>query len=136
MKKCLMILVVVISTLVSCSVDDDSPTFHFEIMPIESVQMPEEFVYGETYEISMDYIRTSGCHVFNSFLYQIDEQERTVGVINTVYTNTICETLEENVSVSFDFIVTSYDTYVFKFFQGEDEEGVDQYLIMEVPVVE
>ena len=28
------------------------------------------------------------------------------------------------------------ETYLFKFFQGEDAQGVDQYYIIEVPVVE
>ena len=132
-------MVVVIATLNSCSIDDDAnaQSFNFEIMPIESVEMPEEFLYGETYEIFMDYIKPSGCHVFNDFLYQINEQERTVVIVNTVYTDNICEEDPETVTVSFQFTVTSLETHVFKFFQGQDEalNGADQYLIIEVPVV-
>ncbi len=135
-------MVVVITTLNSCSLDDDNAadaqSFYFEIMAIESVEMPEEFIFGETYEIFMDYIKPTSCHVFNDFLYQINGQERTVGIWNTVYTDGVCEEDPETVTVSFQFLVTSLDTYVFKFYQGEDEasNGVDQYLIIEVPVVE
>ena len=129
-------MVVAMATLTSCSIDDEGQSFHFEIMPIESVDMPEEFEFGGTYEIFIDYVKPTNCHVFNDFLYQINEQERTVGIINTVYTDTICEEDPETVTVSFRFLVTSLETYVFKFYQGEDEEGIDQYLIIEVPVIE
>ncbi len=136
MKRYFLIIAILIFTLTSCSTDDDTPSFYFEILPIESAEMPEQFVFGETYEIFIDYIRPTDCHVFNDFLYQKNGQERTVGIINTVYTDNICLVLEENVTVSFQFNVTSFETYIFKFYQGEDEEGFDQYLIIEVPVVE
>tara|TARA_R100001369_G_scaffold13407_1_gene27742 strand:- start:529 stop:939 length:411 start_codon:yes stop_codon:yes gene_type:complete len=136
MKKYLLSIVVVIVTLTSCNIDDDVPSFYLEVLPIESVEMPEQFIYGEIHEIFIDYIRPSSCYVFNDFLYQINEQERTVGIINTVYTDNACEENAETVTVSFQFNVTSFETYVFKFYQGEDEDGIDEYLIMEVPVVE
>ncbi len=136
MKKYLLSIVIVIATLTSCSIDDDVQSFYLEVLPIESAEMPEQFIYGETHEIFMDYIRPTGCHVFNDFLYQINGQERTVVIINTVYTDNACEDNPETVTVSFQFNVTSFETYVFKFYQGENEDGVDQYLIMEVPVVE
>ena len=136
MKKYLLLMGVVISTLTSCGIDDDAQSFYFEILPIESVELPEEFMFGDTYEIFIDYIRPSSCYVFNDFLYQVNDQERTVGIWNTVYTDNACEEDPETVTVSFEFIVNSNETYVFKFFQGQDEDGVDQYLIIEVPVVE
>ena len=69
MKKYLLLVGVVISTLTSCGIDDDAQSFYFEILPIESVELPEEFVFGDTYEIFIDYIRPSSCYVFNDFLY-------------------------------------------------------------------
>jgi hypothetical protein len=135
MKK-ILLLILAISTLTSCSIDDNMPSYYLEVLPIESAEMPEEFVLGETHEIFIDYIRPTGCYVFNDFLYQINEQERTISILNTVYTDRPCEEDLETVTVSFQFIVTSLETYVFKFYQGEDEDEVDQYLIMEVPVVE
>jgi hypothetical protein len=136
MKKFLLLMVVVIATLNSCSIDDDAQSFHFEIMRIESVEMPQEFMFGTTHEIFMDYIKPTSCHVFNDFLYQINGQERIVGIINTLYTDNICAEDPETVTVSFQFNVTSLETYLFKFYQGEDADGIDQYLIIEVPVVE
>ena len=55
----------------SCSIDSDySPTFYLEVLPIESVNMPQEFVLGETYEIEITYNRPNGCYFFNDFFYQ------------------------------------------------------------------
>jgi hypothetical protein len=122
----------------SCSLDnDDSNDFYYEILPIESVDIPTEFTLGETYEITVSYLRPSGCYIFNEFYYTSELNQRTVAVINTVYPNRDCQTLEnELVDVSFNFIVTSNGTYIFRFWQGEDENGNDTYFIVEVPVVE
>ena len=121
----------------SCSIDSDySPTFYLEVLPIESVNMLQEIVLGETYEIEITYNRPNGCYFFNDFFYQTNENERTIAIINTVYTDLSCAQEEEFVDVNFTFQVTSSDTYIFKFFQGEDETGDDQYYILEVPVVE
>jgi hypothetical protein len=59
-----------------------------------------------------------------------------VAPITLVYENDNCETLD-NVTedATFNFIVTSNGSYIFKFWQGEDENGEDQYLTIEVPVV-
>ena len=74
----------------------------------------------------------------NDFIYEIDGQQRTVAVVNTVYTidNSTCAEDPEEVTVHFDFHVTSNETYIFKFYQGEDEQGTDQYYIVEVPVMD
>lgn len=137
MKQLFLICVFVLS-MVSCSLEDDSPNdFHFEILPIESVDIPEEFNFGQTYEIQVSYLRPSGCYVFNDFYYTSELNQRTVAVINTVYPNQPCEIFEnELVEVSFNFKVTSNGTYVFRFWQGEDENGNDMYFIVEVPVVD
>ena len=136
MKVKLLGLLVFTLFLTSCSIDDATRSFFVEVLPIQSVEMPDEFVFGETHEIFMDYTKPSDCYEFNNFLYQIDGQERTVGIINTVYTDVNCNPEPETVTVSFDFTVTSMETYVFKFYQGEGPDGTDQYLIVEVPVAD
>lgn len=122
----------------SCSVDGDSSgNFYTEFVPIESVDIPTEFTLGETYEIHVKYLRPSACYIFNDFYYASELNQRTVAVINTVYPNQNCAALDNQiVDVSFNFLVTSNGTYVFRFWQGEDENGNDTYYIVEVPVVE
>ena len=136
MKKIIFLLLIVISVS-SCSVDDDANNFYYEILPVESVVIPEEFELGQTYEITVTYLRPTNCHVFNNFYYESDLNQRTVAVVTSVYQNNDCLPLiDEEAQATFNFMVNSNGTYVFKFWQGEDENGNDLYYIVEVPVVE
>jgi hypothetical protein len=116
--------------------DDNSIDFEYQVMPIESVDMANSFVKGSTYVISMTYTAPTGCYEFYNFSYQVEGHERTIAVVNTVYNDPTCEPEPEQVEVNMDFMVTGDDVYVFKFFQGIDEEGQDLYYVVEVPVVE
>ena len=121
----------------SCSIDDDGTTYSFDVLPVESVDIPDEFTLGETYPITVSYLRPSTCHSFKEFYYLKENNERTVAPINYVFDRNDCETLEnELVEATFNFIVTSNGSYIFKFWQGEDNEGEAQYLTIEVPVVD
>lgn len=135
MKKIFFLLLIAIS-FSSCSVDDGND-FYYEILPVESVVIPEEFVLGQTYEITVTYLRPTTCHVFNNFYYESELNQRTVAIVTTVYQNNDCLPLiDQQVEATFNFMVNSNGTYVFKFWQGEDENGNDLYYIVEVPVVE
>lgn len=135
MKK-LVLLCVVMFSLASCSIDD-SNEYYNEILPIESVVIPEQFVLGKVYPITVKYIRPAGCYVFYDFYYTRELNQRTVAVVNSVFTNQNCGISEDaEVEATFNFKVTSNGTYVFKFWQGKDESGTDLYYIVEVPVVE
>jgi len=107
-----------------------------KVLPVESVDIPDEFELGETYPITVSYLRPSTCHGFKEFYYLKENNERTVAPITYVFDNNDCETLEDNlVEATFNFIVTSNGSYIFKFWQGEDTDGETQYLIIEVPVI-
>jgi len=137
MKRFALLVFVCIALLTSCSIDDDpSNNFYLEVLPIDSVVVPEHFVHGEHYDISITYTKPNSCYHFNDFIYEIDGHERTVAIVNTVYSNVECDEIPESVTVSFDFMVSGTETYVFKFYQGEDEDGVDQYYLVEIPVVD
>ena len=121
----------------SCSIDDDGTSFSFEILPVESVDIPEEFELGETYPITVSYFRPTTCHAFKEFYYLKENNERTVAPITYVFDNNDCEILDDNlVEATFNFKVTSNGSYIFKFWQGEDADGETQYLTIEVAVVE
>ncbi|WP_299363876.1 hypothetical protein [Winogradskyella sp.] len=138
MKKLNVLFALLALIFTSCSLDEDSnQNFNFKVMPIVSVDMPDHFIHGETYAISISYIRPNSCYEFNDFAYEIDGNERIIAIVNTVYgdENSNCTGEAEEVTVDFDFTVTSTDTYIFKFFQGEDHTtGLDQYHIVEVLV--
>ena len=121
----------------SCSVDDDTQDFNLEILPVESVEIPDSFTLGQTYPITVSYLKPSTCHLFREFYYAKENNIRTVAIIDYKYLNHDCEDLEnELVEATFNFNVTSNGSYIFKFWQGEDADGVDQYLTIEVPVIE
>lgn len=138
MKKYAFLVILFIVSLTSCSIEsDDSVTLYLEVLPIENVEVPEQFVYGQTYEIRMTYSKPNSCYEFNDFIYEINEQERTVALVNTVYVseNAACVPEPEQETVQFNFKVTGTEAYLFKFYQGEDEEGENLYYTVEVPVV-
>ena len=121
----------------SCDIGgDDEPNFSNEILPIQSVDVPDQFVLGEVHPISVTYTRPNGCFEFNSFIFQSDFNTRTVAVVDTFFQDETCTQETEIATVSFDFTVTNSQNHIFQFFQGQDEQGQDQFLIVEVPVVE
>ena len=139
----LAILCLISIALLSCSVDDKVNNFYLETLPIETVIVPESFISGETSVIGYTYIRSSTCHIFNDLYYSIDGNQRTIAVINRVYeeagNGNACSNLDgEIVSRTFDFMVNneSGTSYTFKFWQGEDQNGEDIYLTVNVPVIE
>lgn len=125
----------------SCSIDDSvDEEFRSEFLPIESVTIPSEMHHGEVYTIDYTYFKPSTCHIFHDLYYISESNYHTLAVINTVLTNvenTICKPLtDELVERSFTFLCeSSAGTYIFKFWQGVDENGQDIYLIHEVPIV-
>lgn len=130
-------LSLIVLLFISCSLDDDAPSYHSEFVAIESVDIPDEFVLGEVYPITVSYLKPSTCHSFRNFYYDKNLNERTVAVINYHFSGDNCEDLtDELVEASFDFIVTSNGSYIFKFWQGEDDNGEDIFLTVEVPVVD
>ena len=134
MKK-FLIFSLVAMLFISCSIDDDRNNYTLEILPVESVDIPDEFVLGETYPITVHYFRPTTCHVFREFYYVKDNNIRTVAPITYVFDQNNCTDIEnELVDTTFNFIVTGNGSYIFKFWQGEDTNGEDQYLTIEVPV--
>lgn len=116
----------------SCSTSDDSSQeYVYEILPVESATLPDQFYLGDTYEITLTYIRPTSCYAFNNIYYLQEANERTIAVVATVITgNNYCETLGEETETSFNFKATELGSYIFKFWQGEDN-----YMVVEVPVV-
>lgn len=139
MKRILIITMVVLSIcLTSCLNDDDGVRFSYELAPVEQVDIPDEFKRGETFKITVSYYRPSDCHSFSGFDYDILGNERTVSIVNVVLENEDCEDLKKTdlIDNSFNFIVGTENSYVFRFWQGRDDQGKNQYLRKEVPVVE
>ena len=83
MKRLLVLCLALL--FASCSVNDDGTNYSFEVLPVESVNIPDEFELGETYPISVSYFKPSTCHSFKEFYYLKENNERTVAAINYVF---------------------------------------------------
>lgn len=135
MKKILLLFV--LGAVISCDIgSDDGPNFTSELMSIQSVDIPDEFTFGETYEITVSYTRPNECYSFNDFFFQPNGNVRTVAVVDNVALNEPCTDNITFASESFDFRVTSMETYEFRFYRGMLVNGDDDYIVIEVPVVE
>ncbi len=134
----LYLILSILTTFLGCSLEEEEETnFLYELVTIEEATFPEEFIEGEVYTITVSYFRPTDCHSFYGFDYTQSDNERTVAVVNVVVDNNDCAMLEmtDSIDVSFDFLVGSEDLYIFKFWQGRNEEGENQYFSVEVPVL-
>lgn len=131
--------VLMIATFTSCSLDNDQNTqILTEVMPIESVDMPDQFIRGQDHEISITYTKPNSCYQFYDVTYIVSGSDRIVTVLNSVYSydEANCTGEPEQVTASLIFTPTSSETHIFKFYQGENDQGIDQYHLVEVPVLE
>ena len=135
--KRLVLLCILSFSLWSCSLENDTANFYNEFVPVESVTIPESFTYGVVHSISFSYYRPSTCHFFQDLYYVAEDNTRTIAVINTVYEESDCELLVDNlIERTFDFKPMEYGTYVFKFWTGVDENDVDEFITFEIVVAE
>ncbi len=136
MKRYILILLALFA-FSACSTDNnDMPNYHFEYVSISSVDIPEEFVFGETYPITITYELPTSCHEFYSFDYIYCDTSRIIGAIAIVDdSTTACDEMITSESFTINVQASQTETYTFKFWQGVDDQGVDQYLIIDVPVI-
>lgn len=120
----------------SCSLDEDSQNYFFEFVPIENVELPEQFKLDSLYVLNYSYYKPSTCHGFHDLYYYPENNQRNIAVINIVYEHENCQELtDELIERSINFRPLDYNSYIFKIWQGEDENGNDVYLTYEIPVV-
>ncbi len=135
MKKLLALLT--LFALLGCDISDDGDNFHFEFVPIDAVELPESFTLNESHKIRLSFTRPNDCYLFYDFSYSGNSDlERTVAIVNTVFDDQDCAEITQAQEVSFNFVALYRGTYTFKFWQGQDENGEDNFLIVEVPVEE
>ncbi|MEZ2413785.1 hypothetical protein ACA086_02400 [Muriicola sp. E247] len=119
----------------SCKLEDDSVNFNFIPLQIVSADLPQSFELNETYEIRVRYLRPSGCVFFEGFdITKEATTTRNVVAIGTEFYEDPCTQAIEELEATFNFICLYDDTYLFRFWSGENENGEQQYLEIEVPV--
>lgn len=123
----------------SCSVDTGE-RYVYQYVPIENVDIPDEFRIGETYPITMHYRLPTTCDFYSNMVYQKDLNVRTIAIQSgTIQGNSNCQTTPIDRPLSqttFNFKVTNNGSYIFKFWQGQNDQGDNIFIEVEVPVVE
>ena len=135
MKKIVLFLIVITSFL-SCSIDDNIPTYTYDILPVDSYVVPASFTLGETYEIKLKYQKPTVCHIYQGIYYDKNLNTRTIAIQTAVQNNQACtEQIPPLSEDSFNFMVNNTGSYIFKFYKGEDDNGEDIFEEVEIPVV-
>ena len=128
------VLFLVVFTLFACSVNDND-NFHFEYIPVVTVDVPSEFERGQTYRLGITYELPSSCYSFYNYDYLYEDASRIIAayaMVNDSDPRTLAI-----IEGEFFILVEALQTepYIFKFWQGEDEQGEPIYLTIEVPVI-
>ena len=135
MKKIVLFLIVITSFL-SCSLDDDGPTYTYEVLPVDSYVVPTSFTLGQTYAIKLKYQKPTACHIYQGIYYEKNLNTRTIAIQTAVQNDQACTQEVPPISeVSFNFTVTNTGSYIFKFYKGKDTAGEDIFEDVEIPVV-
>jgi len=128
MKK-ILILLVSFLILSSCSSEVETQETTIELVPVVSVEMPDNFITGEENQIIVRYNRPTNCHGFDGFYYEKDGNTRTVAVQNYFYNNGNCQNLTNDLKEEImKFYPPNTGSFTFKFWQGKDSNGNDIYL--------
>lgn len=136
--KNLKIFIAILSIVLFFSCSNDSRTnYHFELLKVESAVLPDTLILGQTHKLKVMYYRPTTCHGFNNFYYTKNFNIRTIAVESIVVEQNDClELTDELREASLNFFVTDPGSYIFKFWQGKDENGKDLFLEYEIPVKE
>lgn len=128
MKKIALFLVLM-TTLLSCSLDDPD-RYNFYVLPVESYTMPSTFKVGVSHKIELKYQRPTVCYNYGGVYYVYgtgaDSFTRTIGInANTKVGDVCAEELPPLSDAYFNFVPQEAGTYTFKFYKGSDEDDAD-----------
>lgn len=133
MKRVLIALGISL-TLLSCGFDDNQNQY-LEIVPVSSVEMPTAFRVDSITRIPVTYVRPTPCHQFSNFYYNTIGNERTVAIYCLKNGGQNCTpTTDYEVTVPLNFKPKHTGNYNFRFWIGENADGVNQYIEHEVIV--
>ena len=136
--KYLLIMIVALTVSVSCNDDDDNyHEYHLEYVNVTSEDLPEVFVYGQTYRINFTAELPNSCYFnYNQYDYIYEGTARLIYPIAHVDDDVACTPNIRETTYTIPVQALQSEPYIFKFYQGEDADGQDIFLTIEVPVIE
>lgn len=120
----------------SCSDDDNYHEYHLEYTSVIDAELPDEFVYGRTYRINVTIELPNSCYFYyNQYDYFYEGTSRLIYPIVHVDDGISCTPNIRETTFSIPVTALQNEPYIFKFYQGEDVDGQDIFLTIEVPVI-
>jgi hypothetical protein len=123
---------------VGCNDDDNNNyhDYHLEYVSVVSAELPNEFIFGNTYRIYVTIELPNSCYYFyDQYDYFYEGTSRLIYPIGHVDDGVPCTQNIREVTFSIPVQVLQEEPYIFKFYQGEDSDGQDVFLTIEVPVI-
>ena len=128
MKKILLTTILaLVFVFTSCDIYEDEPIY-IQVSAVSEVVNPNQYAKDSITEIPVKYKLPSQCHVFRQFYYEAHDFNRLVAIESLKTGNNTCPQDEELRTAVLRFKPTSLGTYHFKFWLGEDAQGVDQFI--------
>lgn len=134
-----MLMILCLSlAVVSCSAIDDENGLNFQRLNVRSVVLPDTLIQGHPYRFQVTYNRPTICHAFGGFDYRSNGNFRDIIVIGAVEEDRVGCDPQEGITGTADlnFVTERDDFYVFRFYQGDDEDGNPLFLTREIPVLQ
>jgi hypothetical protein len=136
--KYFMTLFLAVFLLFGCNDDDDNyHDYHLEYVSVISAELPDEFIYGRTYRIKVTIELPNSCYYYyyNQYDYFYEGTSRLIYPIGHVDDGVDCTLNIRETTFSIPVQALQDEPYIFKFYQGEDADGQDMFLTIEVPVI-
>jgi hypothetical protein len=121
-----------------CNDDDEynDHDYHLEYIGVIDADVPAEFNYGSTYRIDVTIELPNSCYYFyNQYEYFYEGTSRLIYPIAHIDDGVACTPDIRTTTFSIPVQALQTEPYIFKFYQGEDANGQDIFLTIEVPVV-
>lgn len=135
MKKILIITVLFMS-FVSCSKTDERLPLTLNSAPITSLEVPENFQFGETYNLIVNYNLPSSCYKFFNIDYVYNGSQRDISVLIYEDVNAICPQVVVPDHKIIPVKVLQHEDYTFNIWKGKDDSGKDIIESIVVPVID
>lgn len=134
MKK-LVLLALTVVALASCELgsgDDDNT--QFAVGPVHDVTMASTYKVDSISEIMVRYKRPDDSHIFQGFYYQAVDFNRVVAIeyVKLDHQNPAVD--DQIYEVPLKFKPRYAGTYVFKFWDGTNQDGTDHFFVAEAVV--
>lgn len=132
--KRLMFLILLAFAVNACS-SDDGQTSEELLLPITSVVMPTTYVIDNFATMMVSYKRANDCQIFNGFYISTEGTTSIIGIKALKFKQANCMNDDESLyEVPLKWTPTEKGTYTFKFWTGDNTEGIPQYIEKEIVV--